>query len=124
MEEKKAIRKQIFAKRKEHTDQQIEKLSRQVSEQVQSLAVFQEADKIYAYVDYNHEVMTGFLIEEAWKRGKKVAVPKVVGKDLVFYELKSFDQLEEGYFHIPEPARGEIVDWTDPLIIIPGEAYH
>ena len=96
MEEKKVIRKQIFAKRKEHTDQQIEKLSRQVTEQVQSLAVFQEADKIYAYVDYNHEVMTGFLIEEAWKRGKKVAVPKVVGKDLVFYELKSFDQLEEG----------------------------
>ena len=29
------------------------------------------------------------------------------GKRLVFYELKSFDQLEEGYFHIPEPARGE-----------------
>ena len=123
MEEKKVIRKQIFAKRKEHTDQQIEKLSRQVTEQVQSLAVFQEADKIYAYVDYNHEVMTGFLIEEAWKRGKKVAVPKVVGKDLVFYELKSFDQLEEGYFHIPEPARGEIVDWTDPLMIMPGVAF-
>ena len=49
MEEKKVIRKQIFAKRKEHTDQQIEKLSKTSDRAGNSLlAVFQEADKIYA----------------------------------------------------------------------------
>ena len=123
MEEKKVIRKQIFARRKEHTDEQIEKMSRQVTQRVLGLALFQEADRIYAYADYNHEVMTRFLIEEAWKQGKKVAVPKVVGQDLVFYELDSFDQLEEGYFHIPEPARGEIVDWPGVVMIMPGVAF-
>lgn len=123
MEEKKVIRKQIFAKRKEHTDQQIESMSREVTRQVLALDVFQEAEQIYAYADYNHEVMTRFLIEEAWRQGKQVAVPKVDGQDLVFYRLTSFDQLEEGYFHIPEPARGEIVDWESPLMIMPGVAF-
>ena len=124
MEEKKAIRKQIFAKRKEHTDQQIEKLSRQVTEQVQSLAVFQEADKIYAYVDYNHEVITRYMIEQAWKDGKEVAVPKVFGKDMIFYKLTDFSQLESGYFGIPEPREdGETVSWEDAMMIMPGVAF-
>ena len=42
MEEKKVIRKQIFARRKEHTDEQIEKMSRQVTQRVLELALFQE----------------------------------------------------------------------------------
>lgn len=30
-----------------------------------------------AYADYNHEVITRYIIEQAWKDGKEVAVPKV-----------------------------------------------
>ena len=67
--------------------------------------------------------MTGFLIEEAWKAGKEVAVPKVDGKDMIFYKLTDFSQLEPGYFGIPEPARGEIVEWEDALMIMPGVAF-
>ena len=76
-----------------------------------------------SYADYNHEVMTGFLIEEAWKKGKEVAVPKVVGKDMVFYKLTDWKQLEPGYFGIPEPAYGEIVEWEDAVMIMPGVAF-
>ncbi len=123
MEAKKVIRKQVFARRAEHTDEQIVKMSSIVAEKVINLPVFQEAKEIYAYVDYNHEVSTRPIIEAAWKAGKKVAVPKVVGKDMVFYQLESFDQLEPGYFNIPEPARGEIVDWEYPLMIMPGVAF-
>ena len=39
--------------------------------------------------------------------GKRVAVPKVVGKDMVFYLLTDFAQLKPGYFGIPEPEEGE-----------------
>lgn len=67
--------------------------------------------------------MTGFLIEEAWKAGKEVAVPKVDGKDMIFYKLTDFSQLEPGYFGIPEPTRGEIVEWEDALMIMPGVAF-
>lgn len=123
MEAKKTIRKQIFAARKEVTDEQVRERSLAITDTVRSLPEFQRATRILAYVDYNHEAMTGFLIEQAWKDGKEVAVPKVVGKDMVFYKMTDFDQLEEGYFGIMEPARGEIVDWDDGLMIMPGVAF-
>lgn len=75
------------------------------------------------YADYNHEVVTRYIIEEAWRQGKEVAVPKVQGRDMVFYKLVDFSQLEPGYFGIPEPAFGEIVDWTVALMIMPGVAF-
>ena len=123
METKKAIRKQIFAARKACTDQQVEDLSKIIAEKVAELPVFKNAERVLAYVDYNHEVMTRYIIEEAWKTGKEVAVPKVVGNDMIFYKFLDFSQLEEGYFGIPEPARGETVDWQDALIIMPGVAF-
>ena len=123
MEEKKAIRKQIFAKRKQCTDEQIESWSRLLTSRLVQLPEFLQADRLLVYADYNHEVMTGFLIREAWKAGKEVAVPKVVGKDMVFYRLTDFSQLKPGYFGISEPDEGEIVDWENALMIMPGVAF-
>ena len=123
MEEKKQIRKQIFAARKAHTDAQIEEWSRMIADRVTTLPEYKDAKRILAYADYNHEVMTGFIIEAAWRDGKEVAVPKVVGQDMVFYKLTDFAQLEKGYFGIPEPARGEIVQWEDAMMVMPGVAF-
>ena len=105
MEEKRLIRKQIFAARKQCSDAQVEEWSHQITDQVLKLSEFVKAKHILAYADYNHEVMTRYIIEEAWKAGKEVAVPKVVGKDMVFYRLTDFSQLEPGYFGIPENNR-------------------
>lgn len=123
MEEKKQIRKQIFAARKAHTDAQIEEWSRMIADRVTTLPEYKDVKRILAYADYNHEVMTGFIIEAAWRDGKEVAVPKVVGQDMVFYKLTDFAQLEKGYFGIPEPARGEIVQWEDAMMVMPGVAF-
>ena len=123
METKKLIRKQIFKLRKECTDEQVETWSCEIAARMAGLPEFRNAQRILAYADYNHEVMTGFMIEEAWKQGKEVAVPKVVGQDMVFYKLTDFAQLEKGYFGIPEPARGEIVQWEDAMMIMPGVAF-
>ena len=123
MESKKDIRKKIFAERKLHTDEQIKAMSRTITDKVTALPAFKNADRILVYADYNHEVMTRYIIEEAWKAGKEVAVPKVVGKDMIFYRLTDFSQLEPGYFGIPEPVRGEIVKWEDALMVMPGVAF-
>ena len=123
MEEKKEIRKKIFKARKEHSDEWIQEKSRMITGKLTVLPEYQRAERIMAYADYNHEVMTRYIIEEAWKAGKEVAVPKVVGKDMVFYRLTDFSQLEPGYFGIPEPVRGEIVKWEDALMVMPGVAF-
>ena len=123
MEEKRLIRKQILAARTQCRDAQVEEWSHQITDQVLKLSEYVKAKHILAYADYNHEVMTRYIIEEAWKAGKEVAVPKVVGKDMVFYRLTDFSQLEPGYFGIPEPVRGEIVKWEDALMVMPGVAF-
>ena len=99
MAEKKEIRKYIFRRRKEFTQQEAEKYSEKICETVISLPEFQEADCIYAYVDYNKEVITRGMIEAAWKAGKRVAVPKVTGAhEMKYYYLESFEQLAPGVF--------------------------
>lgn len=123
METKKDIRKKIFAARKECTDAQVEEWSRSITKRIAALPAFKRARRVLAYADYNHEVITRYLIEEAWLAGKEVAVPKVVGKDMVFYRLKDFSQLKPGYYGIPEPEEGETVDWEDALMIMPGVAF-
>ena len=42
---------------------------------------------------------------------------------MIFYKLTDFSQLEPGYFGIPEPARGEIAEWENALMIMPGVAF-
>lgn len=123
METKRDIRKGIFSLRKACTEEQVREMSRIIGEKVVSLPEFSAAEKIYVYADYNHEVMTGYIIEEAWKRGKQVAVPRVEGQDMVFCLLEDFSRLKPGYFGIPEPEEGEAVLWEDALIIMPGVAF-
>lgn len=123
METKKEIRKKIFAKRKEYTEEQIQSMSAVICDIVTKLPEFQAADAIYAYADFNHEVMTGGIIKAAWKAGKKVAVPKVHGKDMIYYRLTDFSQLAPGTFRVPEPVDGEAVNWEEALMIMPGVAF-
>ena len=87
---KKTHQKADFAARKQCSDAQVEEWSHQITDQVLKLSEFVKAKHILAYADYNHEVMTRYIIEEAWKAGKEVAVPKVVGKDMVFTALLIF----------------------------------
>lgn len=124
MEEKKEIRKKIFKARKEHEDAWIQEKSRKITETLTQLPEYRNADRIMAYADYNHEVITRYIIEQAWKDGKEVAVPKVFGKDMIFYRLTDFSQLEVGYFGIPEPREdGQVVSWEEAMMVMPGVAF-
>ena len=77
MEEKKVIRKKVFAARKAHTDQQIDDWSRKIAETVTALSEYSNSRRILAYADYNHEVMTKYIIEAAWKDGAAGRVRRV-----------------------------------------------
>ena len=124
MAEKKLIRKEIFEKRKVLTQEQAEAWSREICQKVISLPQFQEASCVYAYVDYNKEVVTRDIIEAAWKQGKRVAVPKVTGPGkMQYYYLESFEQLAPGYFQIPEPAWGEEAQEEEAFLVVPGVAF-
>ena len=65
---------------------------------ITALPEFLDADCFFAYMDFKKEVMTRDLIEKALQMGKTVAVPRVEGDDMVYYEIKDFSTLKSGYF--------------------------
>jgi len=122
--EKKEIRKEIKRLRAEHTDEQIHQMSLELCERLTALEVYQKAEVVYAYVDCKHEVETRDIIRAAWKAGKKVAVPKVLGQDMQFFYIRSFEEdLEDGYFGIREPKEVNPAYEEEALLLMPGVAF-
>ena len=133
MSTKKELRKIVFARRKEATDAEIEEKSRRLFARVTEMPAYAEAKRVFCYADYNHEVMTGAFMEQCWKDGKEVAVPRVNGDVMNFYSITSADQLSPGCKGIPEPLDNPekgydsekhlADDWEDAFFIIPGVAF-
>lgn len=123
METKKDIRKRVLAERKTLSFEAQTEKTQKIYEQVISHPLFLDAGEIYCYIDYNHEAGTKKLIEKSWELGKNVAVPKVIGDQMEFFYITSFDELKEGYYKIMEPVTEEKADAPEALVIMPGAAF-
>lgn len=123
-EDKNSIRKEVLEARKRVPELMITQRSGIICKKLVQTEAYKKAKSIWTYVSMPREVQTFPLIEAAWEDGKKVAVPKVVGSDtLQFIELTSYDQLEEGYFHVLEPTSGDRAEDESALIVMPGVAF-
>ena len=123
MDTKQSIRKEVFKMRKEASPEQIEQASQAICEKILTLDAWKKSGWMFAYMDFNREVMTRELIRRSWQMGKRVAVPKVTGKDMIFYEITSFDQLKPGYFQIPEPENCREAFCEDAFLLVPVVAF-
>ena len=123
MESKKDIRKRVLENRNCISDKEWEDKSRLICEKVVTHPFFLQADAIYCYVDYRREVGTADIIEQAWISGKKVASPKVLGDEMEFYYIQSFEDLSEGYKGIFEPKQTNLASDKNVLVIMPGAAF-
>ncbi len=120
---KKAIRSEILAKRRNCPIEVIMQNSELIAHKLFSLSQWQEADTVYAYMDYQGEVQTKQMILESLKHGKRVALPKVIGREMFFYYIHSFDDVTAGYRGIAEPTTTEIASADAPFVIVPGVAF-
>lgn len=128
--DKKEVRREVTGKKKQMSEDQIASLSAELKERFCSLEAYKNASVIYAYMSYNQEVRTMPIIRQAWKDGKKIAVPLTINKEYMeFIYLESFEDLENGYMGIPEPKAAlldepeRIADEKDVLILMPGLAF-
>ncbi len=122
--DKKALRAAIGAKKKAMSAEQIEQTSLALAEQFFVHPAYQKAKSIYGYLSYNQEVRTMPMLEQAQRDGKRVAVPKIIGDEMVFLWLDDLKQVELGYYNIPEPIANEpIADDETALILMPGLAF-
>ncbi|MBR5473945.1 MAG: 5-formyltetrahydrofolate cyclo-ligase [Lachnospiraceae bacterium] len=123
-EQKRSLRRQILAQREAMAKDDVTKKSAEITKQIVTTSFYQNAACVYAYVDTRNEYQTTALIEQAWKDGKRVAVPKVEGRDMSFYYIRKWEDLEEGFKGIREPKKTSMLaQEDDALMILPGAAY-
>jgi 5-formyltetrahydrofolate cyclo-ligase len=100
--------------------------SRRIFQKLESLPLYREAGLILFYASFGSEVDTWGMMEDALKRGKKVALPRV-GEDcggLSAREIRDLHRdLHAGYRGIPEPLEDgspAVKEDQMGLIIVPG----
>ena len=105
METKSEIRKRILEARGALTQDEVAAKSDAILQKVLKTPEYMEADNILLYADYNREVMTRGIFEDAILRKKRVYFPKSdqLTNTMAFYQTVSVKQLEKGFMGIPEP---------------------
>ena len=79
-----------------------------IARRVMDLPAFQDADIVFTYLSFGEEVDTRALIEEAWRLGKTVALPRVTGmREMRWFAVEGFDGLETSRYGIDEPPMDE-----------------
>lgn len=107
---KKRFRREALAKRDGLTAKQRRDYSGRIIKKLISLPCYENADAILTYVSFRSEADTFPLLERAFADGKAVFVPKVLGKEMAFYQISSPEDLAEGYRGILEPSGGQSFD--------------
>lgn len=123
--DKRSIRKLFLQQREQLIGTEVERLSVAAQETLLNLSAFQGAKKLALYSPIRNEVATGNLLLAALAADKQVCYPRVVGDDLLFFQIDSLDDLQIGSFGIGEPDRQSIE--IDPasidFLLLPGVAF-
>ena len=122
--DKKELRAQIRARKRAMTEAEITEKSEKLGQLFAASPLYLQAKTIYGYLPYNQEVRTVPMLEQAKKDGKRVAVPKVMGDEMVFIYLDDLANVEKGYAGIPEPVENSpVADDPHALVLMPGLAF-
>lgn len=124
METKKEIRQQIRKIRRNIEAGEWQAATDIITGKVIESDSFREATDLYCYMNFDSEVETVRIMEEAWRLGKNVWLPKTFGDEMEFYLVHSMQELEKGNYGIMEPSgRSEKASGDDGLMIVPGVAF-
>lgn len=78
---------------------------------------------ILIYMSYNNEVDTKEIIN-ALLPSKKIALPKVIDKEIKFYYINSLLELSPGYYGILEPiTTNPVNNYDNTICITPGVCF-
>ena len=104
------IRQRMKEKRESLSAAEHQKLSFIISNTILHSLDYKTANTIGIYASIANEVDTYEIIRKALEDGKTVCLPKVVGKNLLFYQITSMRDLSEGHFRVLEPTTEKIIN--------------
>ena len=125
--DKKILRKEILAKRKNINTVEKEEKDRKILEKFYESKYYIEAKNIFIYISYDSEINTKGIINKALMDNKKIYVPRTEFKTRLMDAVKitSLDNLIESEYGILEPSAEK--PHIDPngldLIVVPGVAF-
>ena len=128
MERTKAeVRACTLALRDEIPAQERMRLSEKIVKNLTEHTCYRGAQALLTYVSFRSEVDTISLIEQAFSDGKAVFAPRVAGREMNFFRIKSLGDLVEGYHGILEP-QSHITEVYEPfagkaIMCMPGAAF-
>lgn len=104
------------------------KISNQLIRQLVSSDLWKQAGTIGVTVSSGFEWDTEPIIEQGWKEGKTIVVPKCTprNRQLDFYHLENFDQLEDSFYNLREPnpdVTTKVDKQAIDVLIVPGLLY-
>lgn len=126
---KKEARTIMKQKRNELKEEERKRQNLAIAMHLFDSGIFETIEWFYPFVSYGSEVDTISMMQRVFAEefnGNKVriAVPKVKGKEMDFFEICSMDDLELGYQGILEPkASCKKVEAKKGLMLLPGLAF-
>jgi 5-formyltetrahydrofolate cyclo-ligase len=123
---KQEIRLHIKALKENLTLSDIEAYSQQMARVFLEASEYKKCSRLFCYASFNQEVRTFTIIKKALSDGKRVAVPKVLGDVISFYDINSLEELYPSKLGIPEPEKQPEVFpelGKDNVILVPGLAF-
>lgn len=117
-------RKYMKELRKNLSDEDRKKCNHLIMTKLIGMQCVKDAEWLYPFVSYGTEADTinliRYYLEGEGKYSKRIAVPKVNGKEMDFYEITSMSDLKPGYMGIPEPIGKKTVEASGGVMIMPG----
>lgn len=126
MATKEAIRKRIKDARKNLSKAEVEQKSKTICERIETKEWYQNLSGVLCvYSAISNEVLLDTLIQKALEKNQKLAFPRVKGKEMDFYLVSSFEELEVGAFHILEPKDccKKYLPEKGDVMLVPGVAF-
>lgn len=127
LENKRAVRKSILAKRESLDNNLKNRMDKVIQEKFLNSDYYNSAKKIFIYISYGSEINTIEIISRAISDGKKIYVPRTIFKEKLMdaVQITSFDNLIKSRYGILEPRKEEpAVDPNDiDLIVVPGVTF-
>lgn len=122
--QKAEIRKELRRKLKAVPEEKKKEWDGILLRHILSLPEIEKAEWVYGYMALSWEAGTRELLLALLERGKRVALPRVLGEEMDFFEIRSLSELSEGAFHILEPGpECPLASCTDAVLLVPGMAF-
>lgn len=121
--EKKDIRKNILLLREGLSKEESKEKSEKICRKLYEMESLRQAEIIYGYMPIRNEVDIVPLLKKLLKEGKRLALPRVSGDRMDFYEINSLQDVVEGSFHVLEPKEYCRKMEAAGLVLIPGVAF-